>query len=69
MTVPAVHSAAVALGRAFRRAGMGAGVEEEMLFCRALGEVDVRSRAPVYWAARSVFVRRLEDVPAFDAVF
>ena len=64
-----IRTAVVALGRALRRAGLGAGVDEELLFCRALGEVDVRSRAQVYWAARAVFLRRLEDLPAFDAVF
>ena len=52
----AVRAAAVALGRALRSAGMATGVEQDMLLCRALGEIDVRSRDQVYWAARSVFV-------------
>ena len=69
MSEDAVRSAAVALGRALRRAGLCAGIEQELLFCQALGPLDVRTRAHVYWAAHAVFVRGREDVPAFESVF
>src|ERR671914_2093809 len=64
-----VAGAAVALGRALREAGLAASVDEEMVLCRALGELDVRRHAHVYWAARATFVRSRDEVPAFDAVF
>ena len=41
----AVIDAGVALGRALRGTGLRAGVDEELVFCRALAEIDVRSRA------------------------
>ena len=69
MTADAVAPAAVALGRALRRAGLACCVEQDMLLCRALAEIDVRERAQVYWAARAVFVRSREEVPAFDGLF
>jgi uncharacterized protein len=65
----AVCGAAIALGRALRDAGVGTTADHEVLFCRALGEVDVRSRAQVYWAARSVFVRTPDELPAFESLF
>ena len=61
--------ASVALGRAMRGAGIAATVTEELTFCRALGEVDVRCRTPVYWAARASFVKAPDQIPAFDALF
>src|SRR5918992_1493010 len=61
--------AAVALGRALREAGLAVSVDEEMVLCRALGELDLRRRSHVYWAARAAFVRGPGEVPAFDAVF
>ena len=65
----AVIDAGVALGRALRGTGLRAGVDEELVFCRALAEIDVRSRAHVYWAARGVFVRSPGDLAAFERVF
>jgi len=61
--------AAITLGRALREAGVRSSVDEEVVFCRALGEIDVRRRTRVYWAARSCFIGAPDDVPAFDAVF
>ena len=61
--------AAVAFGRALRRSGVRVGVDEELVFCRALGEVDLRRRSDVYWAARAAMLRRRDELEAFDGVF
>jgi uncharacterized protein with von Willebrand factor type A (vWA) domain len=64
-----VVAATVALGRALRAAGVASSVDEEILLCRALAEVDISRRERVYWAARATFVRGPDDVAPFDAVF
>ena len=64
-----VVDAAVGLGRALRGAGLPTTVDRELAFCRALGEVDLRERAHVYWAARSSFLGRPDEVPVFDTIF
>jgi hypothetical protein len=64
-----VTAAAVALGRALRGAGLRTTVDAELVFCQALAELDVRERSCVYWAGRAAFVRRPEEIPAFDGVF
>ena len=56
-----IADAAVGLGRALRDAGLATTVDEELFLCRALGELDLRSREQVYWAARASFTRRPED--------
>jgi uncharacterized protein with von Willebrand factor type A (vWA) domain len=61
--------ASVALGRGVRSAGLRATIEDELTLCRALGEVDVRSRSQVYWAARATLVSSPDQLPAFDDVF
>ena len=61
--------ASVALGRALREAGLPASVDRELLFCRALGEVDPRSRSQVRWAARASFVTGPEQMPVFERLF
>jgi uncharacterized protein len=65
----AVTRAIVALGRALRGLGLTVSVDEELVLCRALAEVDIRDRAQVYWAARSCMTHRPDDAPRFDAVF
>jgi uncharacterized protein with von Willebrand factor type A (vWA) domain len=65
----AVLTAAVSLARALRGAGLGASVDSELVFYRALAEVDVRHRASVHWAAHAAFVRAPDDRPAFEAMF
>ena len=69
MIADAVPPAVAAFGCALRHAGLGCCTEHDVVLCRALGEVDVRERAQVYWAARSVFVRDPEQVVPFDALF
>jgi uncharacterized protein len=66
---PAVQDACVALGRALRASGALITVDDELCFARALGEVDIRRREQVYWAARSCFVRDPAEIPHFDAMF
>jgi len=61
--------AAVALGRGLREAGVPCSVDEEILLCRALGELDIARRDRVYWAARAIYVRSPDSVAAFDRVF
>lgn len=61
--------AAVALGRALREAGVPASVDRELLFCRALAEVDPRSRSQVRWAARASFVTAPQHVAVFERLF
>jgi len=61
--------ATVALGRALREGGVASSVDEEILFCHALAEIDISRRERVYWAARATFVRGPGDVPVFDALF
>ena len=64
-----VADAAVALGRGLREAGLRTTVDAELALCGALGQLDLRRREHVYWAARCTLVHHREDVAAFDAVF
>ena len=64
-----VLDAVVALGRGLRESGLASSVDEEMVLCRALGEIDLRRRDHVYWAARSSLVHGPDEVPIFDEVF
>lgn len=64
-----VLAAAVALGRALRAQGIASDVERELVFCRAVGELDGRRRHDVYWAARTAFLSGPDEVRAFDAIF
>jgi uncharacterized protein with von Willebrand factor type A (vWA) domain len=61
--------AAVALGRGLRDAGLPCSVDDEIVLCRALGEIDIGRRDRVYWAARACFVRGPDAVAVFDGVF
>ncbi|HET8953554.1 MAG TPA: VWA domain-containing protein [Solirubrobacteraceae bacterium] len=64
-----VSDAAVALGRGLREAGVATTVDAGLVLCRALGELDLRSRAHVYWAGRCTLVHHRDQVPVYDAVF
>jgi uncharacterized protein with von Willebrand factor type A (vWA) domain len=64
-----ITCAAVGLGRGLRDAGLRTTVDAELVFCRALAELDLRSRGQVYWAGRAAFVRCPEEIGPFDAVF
>jgi uncharacterized protein len=64
-----VVDAVVALGRALRATGVAVSVDEEILLCRALAEVDLRDRTRVYWAARAALLSRREEAAMFDSLF
>jgi uncharacterized protein len=65
----AVREAVVTLGRALREAGVPVSVDQELLLCAALAEVDVRSEQRVYWATRACFLSHPRQLPAFDSLF
>jgi uncharacterized protein with von Willebrand factor type A (vWA) domain len=61
--------ASVRLGRALRERGIGASLDRELTFCRALAEVDVREREQVRSAARAAFVSDPAELAAFEPIF
>jgi hypothetical protein len=61
--------AAVSLARALRSFGLKASVDSELVFYRALAEIDVREHQQVYWAAMATFVHDPDERPVFDAIF
>jgi uncharacterized protein len=65
----AVERVAVLFVEALRRAGIPVPVGSSLTFVRALAEVDVASRADVYWSGRSTLLTRPEDIDVYDAVF
>jgi uncharacterized protein with von Willebrand factor type A (vWA) domain len=60
---------AAAFGRAVHDAGIPASPEHSARFARALALAPPHDRRRLYWAARTVFVRAHEQLPAFDRVF
>ena len=65
----AILAASVSFARALREAGLTTNVDSEMVFMRALAEVDVRKRVDFYWAASATFVHSPDQRPTFDAIF
>jgi uncharacterized protein with von Willebrand factor type A (vWA) domain len=65
----AILGATVALARALRGSGLSASVDSELVFFRALAELDVRERSQVYWAAHGTFVHNPDEREVFDEVF
>ena len=59
----------VGLGRALAAAGLPVGPDRVAEAVRALAELDVASRADVYWAGRLTFCASPEDHLRYDAVF
>src|SRR3954470_14046610 len=64
-----VATVAAAFGRAVHDAGIPSTPERSVRFARALALTRPRTRARLYWTARSVFVASHEQVDAFDALF
>ena len=64
-----VCEAAVAFGRALRAAGVPAGVEQELLLCAALAEIDIRRRDQLHAAARAVFLDSPDHAVVFELLF
>jgi uncharacterized protein with von Willebrand factor type A (vWA) domain len=60
---------AVGFGRALRSAGLAVDLGAEIDYARALGLVDLGDREQVRAAGATVFVRRRDDLPPYDAVF
>ncbi|MBV8082047.1 MAG: VWA domain-containing protein [Candidatus Eremiobacteraeota bacterium] len=59
----------VIFGRVLRRLGLAVQPDRIILLDQALDAVGMRSRADVKAAARSVIVRKPEEIPTFDAAF
>jgi len=59
----------LAFGRILRGLEIGAGPDRTIDLVHALDEVPIGSRRDFYHAARSLFVRRREEIPAFDRAF
>jgi uncharacterized protein len=66
---PGLAELAAAFGRALREAGVPVSPERSARFARAVDLVAPRTRARLYWIARTTLVSRREHVAAFDAVF
>jgi hypothetical protein len=60
---------AVSFSRILRGAGLEVPVDSVVLFVRALGELSLDRREPVYWAGHATLVRRPEDFPLYDRAF
>lgn len=65
----AVARASAALGRSLRERGLAAGVDDEILLCRAVALIDPSSHDELYRACRGIFVRSPREIAAFDYVF
>src|SRR5947207_5952638 len=65
----APESVAVAFVRVLRSAGLDVPLGSTLVYVNALAELDVTSRAQLYWAGRATLVRRFEDVVVYDRVF
>ena len=60
---------AVRFGRALRRTGIAVDADQTRRFVRALGLLEVGNRADVKAAGRTIFVRRRDQRPVYDAAF
>lgn len=59
----------VSFARALRGVGLQVPVDSVVQCTRAVGALGLDRRIDVYWAGRTTLVRRLEDVPLYDAAF
>jgi uncharacterized protein len=59
----------VAFARSLRRSGLVVPVDATITFGEALARVGVQNGDHVYWAGRTVFVRRPEDIALYNRVF
>jgi uncharacterized protein with von Willebrand factor type A (vWA) domain len=64
-----VDALAVAMARTLRGLGVAAPPDTTVAYAAALAEVGIERRSGAYWAGRATFVRRPEDVPAYDRAF
>ena len=61
--------AAVAFARSLRSYGLHASVDSELVFLRALTEVDLRDRTPGLLGRHATFVHSPDERPVFDSIF
>ncbi len=59
----------VTFGRVLREAGMEVGPGRVSDALRGLDHLDITSQEDVYWALRTTFVARREDLATFDRAF
>jgi uncharacterized protein with von Willebrand factor type A (vWA) domain len=59
----------VAFAGALRQAGLAVPVDSVVQYVSAVEAVGIERRSLVYWAGRSVFVQRNEDIGPYDQVF
>jgi len=59
----------VDFGHALRAAGLPIGTDDVITFCAAAASLDVTDLMDVYWAGRTVLVRRREHIPVYNVVF
>jgi uncharacterized protein with von Willebrand factor type A (vWA) domain len=64
-----VDALAVAMARTLRGLGVAAPPDTTVAYAAALAEVGIERRSGAYWAGRATFVRRPEDIPAYDRAF
>jgi uncharacterized protein with von Willebrand factor type A (vWA) domain len=60
---------AVAFVRVVRAEGIDVPLGSTLVYVNALAQLDISSRAQVYWAGRATLVRRQEDVASYDRAF
>lgn len=65
----AVDEVAIGFARTLRAAGVPATTDRTQEFVRAVGSLDVRRRADVYWAGRLAFCGSHDDIERYDRVF
>lgn len=59
----------VAFAGALRQAGLTVPVDSVVHYVSAVDAVGIERRSLVYWAGRSVFVQRHEDIATYDRIF
>jgi uncharacterized protein with von Willebrand factor type A (vWA) domain len=67
--VPDRDRLAVAFARVLRGVGIDVPLGATMLFAQALPLVGIDDGERVYWAGRAIFVKRPDDIPAYDGAF
>jgi uncharacterized protein len=68
-TDEAIVHAAVEFARALRKHGLCTSVDNENVYLRALGEIDVRSMSAMYWAGHCAFVQSPHQMPTYRIIF
>lgn len=64
-----VERIATAFVAVLRAEGPAVSVDRTITYARALADLSLDHRDPVYWAGRATLLGRVEDVPAYDRTF